>query len=214
MIGLFLLGGVGLYFTAHPFLESMKGLAVAMGVAPFVFVQWVAPFLSEMPEKTSAFYWARSRGKAGMALMNMASSNVNQWTVLAAMIPIVYSIAQGRPMAVPIAEHRVEILLTLLQSALGVVLLANFRFHAHEALGLFVLWFAQFAVPHWREEACVAYAVWLVLGLASTLWRPGRLRVPRRSSVSWQAGRFRPRPASCRERAEPVRALAAHRVRR
>lgn len=188
VVGLFLLGGVGLYFTAHPFLESMKGLAVAMGVAPFVFVQWVAPFLSEMPEKTSAFYWARSRGKAGMALMNMASSNVNQWTVLAAMIPIVYSFAQGRPMAVPIAEHRVEILLTLLQSALGVVLLANFRFHAHEALGLFVLWFAQFAVPHWREEACVAYAVWLVLELVSSLWRPGRLRAFRVAPELWQAG--------------------------
>ncbi len=176
VIVLFLSGGVALYFTASPFLDSMKGLATTMGVSTFVFVQWVAPFLSEMPEKTSAFYWARSRNKAGMALMNMASSNVNQWTVLAAMIPIVYSIARGEPSSIPIHEHRVELLLTLLQSALGVVILANFDFHGYEALGLFGLWLAQFLVPHWREEICVLYAIWLALEIVSTLWRPGRLR--------------------------------------
>ncbi len=102
VIVLFLSGGVALYFTASPFLDSMKGLATTMGVSTFVFVQWVAPFLSEMPEKTSAFYWARSRNKAGMALMNMASSNVNQWTVLAAMIPIVaptFAAASPRPVS-------------------------------------------------------------------------------------------------------------------
>ena len=129
-----------------------------------------------MPEKTSAFYWARSRNKAGMALMNMASSNVNQWTVLAAMIPIVYSISRGEPSSIPLHEHRVELLLTLLQSALGVVILANFDFHGYEALGLFGLWLAQFLVPHWREEICFVYAGWLLVEIVSTAWRPGRLR--------------------------------------
>ncbi len=175
IVGLFVLGGLALYFTAHPFLDSMKGLAVTFGISTFVFVQWVAPFLSEFPEKTSAFYWARSRGKAGMALMNMASSNINQWTVLAAMIPIVYSFSIGYPAAIPMAEHRVELALTLLQGMLGVVLLSNFRFHAYEALGLFALWFVQFLVPHWREEVAVIYAVWIVAELISTPWRPGRL---------------------------------------
>jgi cation:H+ antiporter len=176
VIGLFVFGGTALYFTASPFLDSMKGLATTLGVSTFVFVQWVAPFLSEMPEKTSAFYWARSRNKAGMALMNMASSNVNQWTVLAAMIPIVYSLARGEPSAIPLAEHRVELLLTLLQSALGVIILANFDFHGYEALGLFGLWLAQFLVPHWREEICWLYGAWLAVELTSSIWRPGRLR--------------------------------------
>ncbi|MBK7369049.1 MAG: hypothetical protein IPJ04_14415 [Candidatus Eisenbacteria bacterium] len=188
VVALFLSGGVALFFIASPFLESMKGVAVTMGVSQFVFVQWVAPFLSEMPEKTSAFVWAKSRGKAGMALMNMASSNVNQWTVLAAMIPIVYSIARGEPSAVPVGEHRVELILTLLQSALGVVLLANFRFHAHEALGLFGLWLAQFLVPHWREEICWLYGAWLAFELLSTLWRPGRLQAFAVLPQLWREG--------------------------
>jgi cation:H+ antiporter len=139
-------------------------------------VQWVAPFLSEFPEFTSTSYWARSRGKAGMALMNMASSNVNQWTVLAALIPIVYSLSIGYPAAVPIAAHRGELVLTLLQSVLGVVLLANLDFRAHEALGLFALWFAQFLVPEWREEISWIYAAWIALELGSAPWRRGRLR--------------------------------------
>src|SRR6185503_7618619 len=95
-VGLFLLGGVLLFLTAHPFLESMLALAGMMGVSTFVFVQWVSPFLSEFPEKVSAFYWARQVTKAPMALMNMVSSNINQWTVLAAMIPLVYGYSSLR----------------------------------------------------------------------------------------------------------------------
>ena len=174
--GLFLVGGTILCLVAHPFLISMIGLATVLGISQFVFVQWVAPFLSEFPEFVTTSYWARSRGKSGMALMNMASSNINQWTMLAAMLPIVYSVSLGRPADVPLAEHRVELMLTLLQGTLGMILIANLNFHAYEALGLFVLWFVQFLVPHWREEVSVVYGVWLAFEIASTLWRPGRLR--------------------------------------
>ncbi len=182
----FVAGGVLLYLVAPPFLTSMIGLATLAGVSQFVFVQWVAPFLSEFPEFTSTSYWARSRGKAGMALMNLVSSNINQWTVLAAMIPIVYSLSLGRPASVPIAPHRLELVLTLLQSALGMVILANFRLEAYEAAGLFVLWFAQFLVPTWREEVTAIYAAWLALELVSTLWRPGRLRAFRVFPTLWR----------------------------
>src|SRR5262249_25577342 len=97
VLGLFLLGGLILYYATPVFLDSMLGLAALLGVSSFVFVQWVSPFLSEFPEKVTAFAWARKEGHAGMALMNMVSSNLNQWTVLAAMIPIVYSFSVGHP---------------------------------------------------------------------------------------------------------------------
>jgi len=193
---LFLAGGVTLYLVAHPFLVSMIGLATMLGVSQFVFVQWVAPFLSELPEFTTTSYWARSRGKAGMALMNMVSSNVNQWTVLAAMIPIVYSLSLGKPSVVPLAEHRVELLLTLLQGMLGVIILSNFTFQAYEALGLFVLWFVQFLVPGWREEVAMAYALWLAFELISTAWRPGRLSAFHAFLRLWNMGARRPAAGS------------------
>ncbi|MDQ2932513.1 MAG: hypothetical protein M3Y05_17055, partial [Gemmatimonadota bacterium] len=56
--GLFAIGAALIYFTAHPFLESMLAIAGTVGVSQFVLVQWVAPFLSEFPEKVSAFQWA------------------------------------------------------------------------------------------------------------------------------------------------------------
>ena len=103
---LFLIGGFWLYFVAHPFLYSMLALATLLGVSNFVFVQWVAPFLSEFPEKVTAFNWARKVKKAPMALMNMVSSNINQWTVLVAMIPIVYSISRGEVSVIHFDHHQ------------------------------------------------------------------------------------------------------------
>ena len=194
IVVMFLGGALLLWFAATPFLGSMIGLATLLGVSQFVFVQWVAPFLSELPEFLTTTYWARGRGKAGMALMNMASSNINQWTVLAAMIPIVYSLSLRHVAAVPLGEHRVELLLTLLQGTLGIVILSNFNFAAYEALGLLGLWFAQFAHPTWREEICWVYAAWLLIELASTPFRRDRLRAFTVFARLWrESGR---RPAS------------------
>jgi len=166
--GLFAAGGGLLYASAHPFLESMLALAGLLGVSQFVLVQWVAPFLSEFPEKVSAFYWARRVTHAPMALMNMVSSNINQWTVLAAMIPLVYGYSSLRHHGVWMDFHfdaaqRLEILLTLLQTALGMMLLANMEFDWLDATIIFVLWLAQFLHPDWREQVAVAYGLWMVI---------------------------------------------------
>ena len=166
--GLFTAGGALLYVSAHPFLESMLALAGLLGVSQFVLVQWVAPFLSEFPEKLSAFYWARRVTHAPMALMNMVSSNINQWTVLAAMIPLVYGYSSLRHHGLWMDFHfdaaqRLEILLTLLQTALGMMLLANMEFDWLDATIIFVLWLAQFLHPDWRGQVAVAYGLWMVI---------------------------------------------------
>ena len=172
--GLFVGGGVILYYVTHPFVDSLKALALTVGISEFVFIQWVAPFLSEFPEKVSAYKWAATVRQAPMALMNMVSSNINQWTVLAAMIPIVYSLSTGRLMAVPFdGMHRHEVLLTILQSLLGMVLLVNMRYSAVEALGIFVLWVVQFVVPSVRVDIMFVYGFFILLGLAQ-LWRGRR----------------------------------------
>ena len=145
IISLFVTGSLVLYFVAHPFLESMLGIALSIGISQFVFVQWVSPFLSEFPEKVSAFYWARKISSAPMALMNMVSSNINQWTMLVAMLPLVYAYSKGGFETIPFDDHqRLEIILTIAQSVLGMVLLANMRFTWWEAAVLFVLWAVQF----------------------------------------------------------------------
>jgi cation:H+ antiporter len=148
MIGaMFAGGGLILYFAAHPFLESLKAISIGLGISTFVFVQWVAPFLSEFPEKVSAFNWARRVSSAPMALMNMVSSNINQWTMLAAMLPIAYGLALGHLGTISFDSHqKLEILMTIGQSLLGAFFLANMRFTWWEAAMLFTLWAVQFVL--------------------------------------------------------------------
>lgn len=149
---LFVGGGLILYVAAEPFLESLKALAVGLGISTFVFVQWVAPFLSEFPEKVSAFNWARRVSSAPMALMNMVSSNINQWTMLAAMLPIAYALALGHAATIDFDPHQeLEILMTIGQSLLGALLLANMRFHWWEAALLFTLWGVQFVLSGFEK---------------------------------------------------------------
>ncbi len=167
--GLFLLGGAMIYFAAEPFLGGLMTLSVAVGVPTFVFVQWVAPFISEFPEKVSAFYWARTVEKAPTALMNMISSNINQWTLLTAMLPIVYSISRGGVSAIPLdGEQEVELLLTLAQALLGAMFLLEMRFQWWEAAGLFALWLGQFVlspVAHVHQYFTIAYFAWAAVDI-------------------------------------------------
>jgi cation:H+ antiporter len=158
---LFLAGAAILYFAAHPFLNSMLAVAVSLGVSQFVFIQWVAPFLSEFPEKLSAFQWARRPHKAPMALINFVSSSINQWTILVAIIPFIYSFGKGEVASVVFDDHqRLEILLTIVQSFLGFLFLVSMDFSLLEAAGLFVLWLIQFLMPHTRLEVLWIYGAW------------------------------------------------------
>jgi cation:H+ antiporter len=117
-----------------------------------------------------------------MALMNMVSSNINQWTLLAAMLPIVFSISIGAPSTIVFdRQQELEILMTLGQSLVGTIFLINMRLDWWEAAALFGLWFIQFVLSpvapgpgfwgtlagniHWWVT--IAYFVWAAAGLAS-----------------------------------------------
>lgn len=143
---LFVAGGALIYFSAEPFLGSLLAISTLLGIPAFVFVQWVAPLVSEFPEKVSAIYWARTVQRAPMALMNMVASNINQWTLLAAMLPVVYSISRGSISVIPLdAQQQLELLLTLAQSLVAAVFLINMELAWWEATALFTLWAVQFA---------------------------------------------------------------------
>lgn len=173
--GLFVLGGGLIYFTAEPFLGSLLALSASLGVPNFVFVQWVAPFVSEFPEKVSAFYWARTVDRAPMALMNMVSSNINQWTLLVAMLAIVFSASSGAPATIAFdSQQELELLMTLGQSLVGTLFLINMELAWWEAAVLFALWAIQFALspvplsaPFWgavathiHRSVTYAYLIW------------------------------------------------------
>lgn len=156
IFALFAGGGLVIYYCAEPFLGSLMAISAMIGVPSFVFIQWVAPFVSEFPEKVSAFYWARTIDRAPMALMNMVSSNINQWTLLAAMLPIVYSMSKGAPSAIVFDSHQeLEILMTIGQSLVGMIFLVNMELVWWEAAALFGLWFFQFILSPIKPDSAL-----------------------------------------------------------
>ncbi|MFH1452713.1 MAG: hypothetical protein ABIH00_01880 [Armatimonadota bacterium] len=158
VLAIFILSGITLTFIAHPFLESMKAMAVLCGISAFLFVQWVAPFLTEFPEKLTSFYWASRVKLAPMALLNMISSKVNQWTLLIAMVPIVYSLSCRKAMFIPLNTHlNHEVLLTLIMTFYGSVCLLKFKFTRANAFVIFSLWFVQFLIPETRLSTAAAF---------------------------------------------------------
>jgi cation:H+ antiporter len=181
----FLGGGLIIYFTAEPFLGSLVSLATAIGIPSFIVIQWLAPIISEFPELLSTFYFARQEVKAPVALMNIASSNINQWTLLVAMLPVVLSLGRGEVTALQFDDQqRVELALTLTQSVLGLMFLINMSFAWWEAAAMFVLFSAQFVLPEFFGQnakvwICYAFLAWSaveLLILASRGRRPEALR--------------------------------------
>ena len=206
---LFVAGGALIYFMAEPFLGSLLAVSAAIGVPNFVFVQWVAPFVSEFPEKVSAFYWARTVDRASMSLMNMVSSNVNQWTLLAAMLPIVFSLSRGEPSTIPFdSQQQLEILMTLGQSLVGALFLINMELAWWEATVLFVLWAVQFALSPVPPDAgfwgylatrihrwvTAAYLLWALVEIVRMIAGKRHPLAFRLFAKMWRQ-HIRPRPA-------------------
>lgn len=169
--GCFLMGGLLIYFTAEPFLGSLVAVAGAIGIPSFIVIQWFAPIISEFPEFASTFYFARQKENAATAIMNITSSNINQWTLLMAMLPAVFSMSRGDLSAIPLdPEQRSELLLTIGQSCAGMIFLMNMKFDWWEALAIFSLFVAQFVLPVFLGEGVrvwitYAFFAWTAIAL-------------------------------------------------
>jgi cation:H+ antiporter len=185
--GLFVFGGILIYASAEPFLASLLALSAVVGIPAFVFIQWVAPVVSEFPEMASTFYWARTVDRAPMALMNMVSSNINQWTLLTAMLPIVLSMSAGT--VTPIVfdqEQRIELLLTLGQAVVGMTFLVRMRLRWYEAVIMFVFFWIPFVHASWAKPVTVLYFAWAALEAGRMLAGRGKFLAVRHFLRIWK----------------------------
>ncbi len=161
MTAMFVFGGIVLWITVHPFIHSLQVMAGAFGISDFIFIQWIAPLASEFPEKVTAFGWARTPRKVPYAIVNMLSSVTAQWTLLAGLVPIIFSLSAGHPYTIVFTDfQKQELLLTIAQSALTVAILADLTISSYEMLGYFALWAVQFFVPSVRPHLVWVYLTW------------------------------------------------------
>ncbi len=163
---------VDILLVAEPFATALVETGVARGFDPFQFVQWLAPLASEGPRfvVASIFAW---RGLAGAARSALLSSKIDQWTLLVAMLPIIYGIALGKPEPLPPdARQQREIWLTAAQSFFAVVLLLDLRLSLAGAGTLFTLFAVQFT---WPDTYTLLTVLYLALGLFMVFLTRGSL---------------------------------------
>lgn len=189
----FLSGGLLIYFTAKPFLGSLVAVALALGIPSFQVIQWLAPIISEFPELLSTFYFARQEEKAAVALMNITSSNINQWTLLVAILPVVFSLSRHAFSTIVFTpDQQVELLLTIAQGLVGVVFLINMKFSWWEAAAMLLLFAAQFVLPEiWGEKSrmWIAYVLlgWCSAAIIVLLWRREMPPALRSFAETWRS---------------------------
>jgi cation:H+ antiporter len=163
--GLFIFAALTFVFITDAFVESIRTIADSFLIgllgsgAVFFSIQWIAPVLSELPEKVSAFNWARTIRLAPTALLNFMSSAVNELTALVALIPIVFVISSGATGGIPVGQHYVEIFLTMAQSLYACAALLDLEYNASNATILFVLWVVSTAIVEIRLVVGIVFLI-------------------------------------------------------
>jgi len=146
VVGLFLFSAAVILLCAERFADALVSTGQELGISEFLLVQWVAPLASEAPELLVAGLYAwRLNTNAGLG--TLVSSKVNQWTLLVGTLPIVFALGLGGLHGLPIDPHqREELFLTAAQSFFALAVLVTLSITTREALLLFSLFWAQFAI--------------------------------------------------------------------
>ncbi|TMI58291.1 hypothetical protein E6H16_09735 [Candidatus Bathyarchaeota archaeon] len=168
---LFTFSGLVFIVITEPFVDSIAKIATQLlgAGSVFFFLQWIAPFLSEFPEKVTAFNWARRVKLAPMALLNLVSSSVSELTVLVAIIPVIFSLSLGEVGTIHVSAHSVEILLTMAQSLYACASLLDLEYNMRTGSTLFVLWAVSTAFVETRLVISILFL--LLAGLEVVVHR-------------------------------------------
>lgn len=149
---LFAVGGYLIFHSVEPFYQHTLELGAAIGLSSYFLLQWLAPFLSEFPEFITIAYWSRT-GRSALGVTNAISSNINQLTLLIAMLPFAFAYGTGLATGTPQWElafdhkQRVEILLTSVQMLFATLVLLDLKLDRWQAHLLVGLWLTQLMEP-------------------------------------------------------------------
>lgn len=142
---LFALAASVIVACAKPFAESLIDAGTQLGIDRFLLVQWLAPLASEAPEFIIAIIFA-TRGKGAFAIATLISSKVNQWTLLIGSLPVAFVLGGGG-MSLQLDGRQIEeMVLTAMQTVMGVALVLGLRFHRWAAWALLGLFVVQFPI--------------------------------------------------------------------
>lgn len=172
--------------TAEPFAHSVLLSGTALGISPYLLVQWLVPLATEMPELVIAFVLV-THERAGQAVAVLLSSAVSQWTFALGTLPLAYKAGVGVGPLPLLAREQIELALTMGQGLLAVAMLVTLKLERRDATLMLVLYVAQLAIPSvaLRAAAALGYLVLAVDLFSSRRWAiPTLARALRSASPS------------------------------
>ncbi len=175
--GIMAYSAVTVLITAEPFANSVLGAGMAVGISPYLLVQWLVPLATESPELVIAFVLiTHDRAAQGVAVL--LSSAVSQWTLALGTLPIAYAAGAGKGPLPLLGREQVEVLLTMGQGLLAVAVLVTLRLRRRDSVLALVLFATQLALPSpaIRLALTLGYVVLAVDILASEGWAIPTLR--------------------------------------
>ncbi|MGD1835453.1 MAG: sodium:calcium antiporter [Nitrososphaeraceae archaeon] len=79
----FLIGAIGIIFGAEPFIHSLEGFSIEVGISTVVLAVIISPIAGEMPEKISMMILARKGARGtSIAIANVLGSKILNNTIL------------------------------------------------------------------------------------------------------------------------------------
>ncbi len=170
---LFILAASVIVTCAKPFAESLIDAGTQLGIDRFLLVQWLAPLASEAPEFIIATIFA-ARGKGAIAIATLISSKVNQWTLLIGSLPVAFVLGGGGTSIRLDGRQTEEIVLTAVQTMMGVALILGLRFHRWAAWALLGLFLVQFPITS-TEGRVFLSAAYAVIAIVALVWNRRQL---------------------------------------
>jgi cation:H+ antiporter len=169
--GIMAFSAVAVLINAEPFANSVLMSGMAVGISPYLLVQWLVPVATEMPELVIAFVLVLHQ-RAGQAVAVLLSSAVSQWTLALGTLPLAYKVGAGQGPLPLLAREQVELLLTMAQGLLAVAMLVTLRLRRADAVLMLVLFAVQLAIPSVLVRALMTlgYLVLAIDVVSSERW--------------------------------------------
>jgi cation:H+ antiporter len=171
VLGTMAFSAVAVLITAEPFADATLMTGQAVGLSPYLLVQWLVPLATEAPELVVAYLLVR-HDRPGQAVAVLLSSAVSQWTLAFGTLPLAYLAGAGDGPLVLMHRESIEVLLTMGQGFVAVATLVTLRVQHRDAVLMIGLFALQVALPSTlvRAALTVVYIVVAVDILRDERW--------------------------------------------
>jgi cation:H+ antiporter len=163
VLGTMAFSAVAVLITAEPFADATLMTGQAVGLSPYLLVQWLVPLATEAPELVVAYLLVR-HDRPGQAVAVLLSSAVSQWTLAFGTLPLAYLVGAGDGPLVLMHRESIELLLTMGQGLVVVATLVTLRVQHRDAVLMLALFALQVALPSTLIRAALT-VVYLVLAV-------------------------------------------------